>query len=115
MWVHGTHRCLMCLDQVAQLRVMHRSVVEVSSQGQQDDQWAPGFRCSRHEQVNEALAFPFGYGLSEQFFKLVNREHNSGAWLFDQLACEQMQTARRVVLQVHSYGAQTPVGQSTCE
>jgi hypothetical protein len=89
---------------------MHRSVVEVSSQGQQDNEWAPWLRCSSHEQVNDALAFLLGYGLGEQFFKLVNRKDNPGARSFDQLGRDQMKTAGRVVLQILTNGAKAPVG-----
>src|SRR6266516_6385186 len=100
---------MMRLDQLAQLKVMHRPVVEVGAQGQQDDEWATRLCHSGYEQVNEVLAFLLGQRLGEQFFKLVDHEHDFDPRSFDQLGGKQVEATGRVVFQVVKNGPQTPL------
>src|SRR5207247_9764268 len=102
---------MVSLDQLSQFWLLCGTVIEVSTQRQDNEEWAVRLRDGRHQHINETLPLLFSRRLCEQFLELVNEEDDSRFRSPSQVACEQVQTACRVVFQNFVYPCQAPIVQ----
>src|SRR5207248_10854079 len=85
LYLHWKHNMVMLLDESSQGWIRQWPIVEVCSQGQNNDDRAARFCRSSDQDINEALPFLFGNGRGEHFLKLVDHEHHPGPRPFYQL------------------------------
>jgi hypothetical protein len=102
--LHGQHRLVMGLNQFKEFRVVQQPVVEVRSQRQKHNERATQLGNGCHQQVDEALSFPFRSCLREQFLKLVDQQHYFRfgwlPWSFCERGCQQVQATRGIIFKV---------------
>src|SRR5579864_456307 len=63
--LHGKDSLVMGFDQVVEFGIVHRTVIEISTQGQNHHHWTSRLGHSSHQQVDCLLALPFRGCLSE--------------------------------------------------
>src|SRR5260370_19607406 len=73
--IHGEDRLALLFDEAAEFRVVHRSVVEVATQRQNEQQGTTWLSTRGDKELDEVLPFPFCGRLGEEFFALMDREH----------------------------------------
>ncbi len=80
--IHGEDRLALLFDEAAEFRVVHRPVVEVATQRQNEQQRSTRLGTRSDEEVDEVLPFQFVGRLREEFFELIDDEDNFcvGRW-----------------------------------
>src|SRR5438067_8352323 len=82
--IHRWNKLGMSLNEVAEFGIVHRSIIEISTQGDNDDDRTLGLCCSSYQQINKVLPVLFRR-LRKKFLKLIHHKHYFCPWRFHQL------------------------------
>src|SRR5216683_1637502 len=91
--IHGEDRLALLFDEAPECWVVHRPVVEVATQRQDEQQGTTWLSTCGHQQLDEVLPLPFVGRLGEEFFALIDHEHHGCCGRHAQLCCQHVEAA----------------------